>query len=273
MFSIKKLFLAAFAITVVAVTGNQADAAFAIRILNSSGVEIARINDNVDPGPTPNTANFTDIDGTAININAATLVPLGTTFTLGNFTISGLVGSIGASGLNASSAALGLNITSNSAGSITFEFSRTGYTFPTGNLRSIADSFSTTAPGNVNSPVIPASVSYQSFINSDNLLFSSSGDTNGPIVVNPIPAGSQGTGLSVDPVSSTIPFSITTRSIFTFTAAAGDIGFNSRTDVTGTNASGNVVAVPAPAGLLLGLIGLPALAFARRFRRAAPVQA
>lgn len=273
MFAIKKLFLATFAITAVVATSGQADAAFALRILNSSGVEIARINDNTDPGATPNTPNFTDIDPSAININAATLVPLGTSFVLGNFSLSGFLGSIGVSGLTASSASLGVNITANGPGVITFEFSRTNYGFPPSGFRTVADSFSTTAPGDVNSPAIPASVSYQSFINSDNLLFSTSGDTNGVITVNPIPPGSQGTGLSVDPAQSSNPFSITTRSTFTFTAATGEIGFNSRTDVSVAGAGGNVVAVPAPAGLLLGLLGLPALALARRFRRAAPVQA
>ncbi len=260
MFAMKKFILTAFAIAAVVATSGQANAAFAIRIIHSSGT--TTINDG-DFIPLP----FIDVDGSIIGIQAAKFTApstINTSFTIGSFTISGFSGNIGGSGLTVSSAALGVNISSTAAGSITFEISRTGYTFPVGGLRKVTDSFSTTTGV---TPVPGRNVSYQSWINSDNSLFSTTGPSIGPIGLSPIPTGSQSTNSS-GTLASAGTFSITTRTTFTFAGAAGDVGYNSRTDVT---PPANIV--PAPAGLLLSLLGLPALAFARRFRRAVPVQA
>jgi len=264
MFAMKKLILAVFAITAVVATSANADAAFAIRVTQGANVVSVHNGTSFAPVP-PTTAGFTDLDFSPSGIVAFSFAE-GASFTVGTFKISGFTGSIGTSGPTASVASLGVNVSSSAAGTITFEFSRTGYSFPAVGNIIVANSFSTTGPGLSNTL---ASVNYQSWINSDNTLFSQAGVSGPQIGVNQIAPGSQGSGISLSTLAlSAIPFSITTRTTFTFTAPAGDVGYNSRTDVT---PPANIV--PAPAGLLLSLLGLPALAIARRFRRAVPVQA
>ena len=259
MFAMKKLILAAFAIAAVVATSGNADAAFAIRIIHSSGT--FTIN-NAQTFP----ASFIDIDPSATDILVAknTTIPMGPntstpSFTIGNMKISGLTGGIGGS-----SASFGVTIEAKSSGAqtITFELSSTGYILPGSGPSQVNDSFSAT----VNKPK-GATVSYQSWINSDNLLFSTTGvSVNGLNSSSPIPDGGSGPGLFTGSLPMTpATYSITTRTIFTFGQPTSSLGYSSATDVT------NVV--PAPAGLLLSLLGLPALAFARRFRRAVPVQA
>jgi len=259
MFAMKKLILAVFAITAVVATSANADAAFAIRIISSSNVVLATVVDGDAIVP------FTDDDPSS---DIITVKNPGLSFTIGNFRIRNLSGDITPSGPTASSAALGLNISATAAGSITFELSSTGNLFPFGGIRNVADSFATTTVGTA---PVKANVSYQSWINTNNTLFSTIGAgaaSNGQILLDPIPAGSLGTGSSLGTLNSSGTYSITTRTTFTFTEATRNVQYTSATDVT---SPANIV--PAPAGLLLSLLGLPALAIARRFRRSVPVQA
>lgn len=269
MFAMKKLILAAFAIAAVVATSGNADATFAIRILNSSNTVLATVKDGQLAPIVGNTPQL--IDGKPSDSKRVTGEDTGgnDTFTVitggFSFTFSRFEGRIFNSGPTLSTAQLSVHVQSNSnaGGVVSFEFTRNGYTFPSGGTRKVFDSFTTIAPA---TGPVPASVTYQSWINAGNVDFSTAGQSNGPLS-SAIPNQANSANTS-GTINSTGVFSITTRTTFTFTGVTGTIQYDSRTDVT---PPANIV--PAPAGLLLSLLGLPALAFARRFRRAVPVQA
>ena len=144
---------------------------------------------------------------------------------------------------------------------ITFEFTRDGYTAPTGLQRVISNSLG----GSSQTPGTNNSVTYQSWVNAANTgTFETSGVASTPLGAavsfsTPVTANS-----AAYTAANANAYSITTRTTFTFTSL-GSFQFTGSTGVTSV--------VPAPAGLLLGILGLPALGLARRLRRTTPVAA
>ena len=152
MFAMKKLILAAFAIAAVVATSGNADATFAIRILNSSNTVLATVKDGQLAPIVGNTPQL--IDGKPSDSKRVTGEDTGgnDTFTVitggFSFTFSRFEGRIFNSGPTLSTAQLSVHVQSNSnaGGVVSFEFTRNGYTFPSGGTRKVFDSFTTIAP-------------------------------------------------------------------------------------------------------------------------------
>lgn len=159
---------------------------------------------------------------------------------------------------------VGLNVTvsrlATATGGVTFTFivSRTGVAAPPDNNKQISDALTlqTTSGG-------AGSSTYESFVSAPQTLYNQSSNDSG--VYGPLPiAGSPSavSGLIGGRVGSVVPgnpFTITTITTLAFTS-----GSDTTIQLTASTTVQQVPGVPAPGGLLLGLLGLPALRLARR---------
>jgi len=182
-------------------------------------------------------------------------------------------GSQGGSNLDLSSNEQ-INTTFGAAGgthTIRIELSQDSWTAPTGNpLNLSASAGGSTAYLTGTNPLATQTISatYQGFLDNTNALFGQPGAGGTPVLSASSTQSSAGTtplvfspGSGVSLVPGGTPFSITDVLEFTFTLTAGS-------GQATANVSGSTVAsVPAPAGLVLALTGLPALGIGAWLRR------
>jgi len=251
----------------------QAQAAYSARVYDD-GVLVATVAVPVNPGD-PGTPTGTP--GVFVIAVGNNLIFGGSTphFDLTNGSgLSNNPGTQGGSNLNLSSNEQ-IRTTFGAAGgthSIRIELSQTGWNAPTGTPLTLSSSGGGSfdyLQGTNLSATQSVAITYQGFLDNTNTLFGQPGAGSTPTQtanVSRTTVGSTGFRLNPDPSVNTLvpggtPFSMTDVLTFTFTLDAGS------GQTTANVSASSVASVPAPAGLVLALSGLPVLGIGTWLRR------